>query len=61
MQTDDCTVTHWIYLCTKKPDADQSAKQNWSVVKLKIYDEEGLGSDFEEDSESEQDKVKDQK
>ena len=49
MKTDDCTVIHWIYLCKKKPDYDR-AEKCWSMEKFKIHDEEGLGSDFEDDS-----------
>lgn len=49
MKTDDCTVVHWIYLCRKKPDYERAVKC-WSMEKFKIHDEEGLGSDFEDDS-----------
>ena len=54
MKTDDCTVCHWRYLCKKKPEAEQALK-NWSLEKFKIHEEEGLGSDFEDDSPREQD------
>jgi hypothetical protein len=49
MKTDDCTVVHWIYLCKKKADFER-AEKCWSMEKFKIHDEEGLGSDFEDDT-----------
>jgi hypothetical protein len=49
MKTDDCTIVHWIYLCKKKQEFEKAAN-NWSMEKFKIHDEEGLGSDFEDDS-----------
>ena len=36
-------------MCRKKPDYERAAKC-WSMEKFKIHDEEGLGSDFEDDS-----------
>jgi len=52
MKTEDCTVIHWIYMCKKKPDYER-AEKCWSLEKFKIHDEEGLGSDFEDDSPTE--------
>lgn len=46
-KTDDCTAQHWIYLC-KKNSGFETAESNWKNVKLEIFEEEGLGSDFED-------------
>ncbi len=46
-QTDDCEVTHYVYICTKALGAEKAA-ENWDNEKKVIYEEEGFDSDFED-------------
>lgn len=46
-QTDDCEVTHYLFICTKEGGSDTAA-YNWREEKLKIYAEEGFDSDYED-------------
>ena len=47
-QTDDCEVTHYLYICSKVAGSNEAAL-NWPEEKLKIFEEEGFDSDYEDD------------
>ena len=44
-QTDDCVVTHYVYICRKGEGAEK-VLLNWTDEKQRILEDEGLDSDF---------------
>jgi hypothetical protein len=46
-KTDDCDVTHYLYVCTKA-GGTQNAILNWPDEKKVIFEEEGFDSDYED-------------
>jgi hypothetical protein len=40
-------VTHYLYICSKAAGSDK-AEQNWATEKVKIFEEEGFDSDYDD-------------